>query len=177
MNDIETPRLLIRLLDAEALAATVARDHPRLEALLGLSVPDVWFEEAWVAAMRLDQLRADPLFLPWSIRAISLRSTGEIVGAINCHNRPMEFVALGERSLAVELGYSIYEPWRRRGIAHETIRALTGWAATQGVASLVLSIAPGNAASVGLAQKLGAIRIGSHIDEIDGPEDVYFARF
>lgn len=177
MIDIETPRLVIRLLDAEALAATVANDHARLEALLGLSVPEVWFEEAWVAALRLEQLRADPDFLPWSIRAISLRDSGEIVGAINCHNRPMEFVAFGETSVAIELGYSVYEPWRRRGIAQESIRALTAWAATQNVASMVLSISPANLASIALARKLGAVKVGSHVDEKDGPQDVYFARF
>lgn len=177
MSDIETGRLVLRLLSAEALAATVARDHALLEALLGLAVPEEWFEESWVAELRLEQVRADPAYLPWSIRAIALRATGEIVGAINCHNRPMEFVALGEKSIAVELGYSIYGPWQRRGIAIETIRALTAWAGGLGVQGMVLSISPENEASLALARKLGAIKIGSHIDEKDGPEDVYFARF
>ena len=37
----------------------------------------------------------------------------------------------------------------------------------------MLSIAPDNQASLGLARKLGARRIGEHVDEIDGPEDIF----
>ena len=175
MSDIETGRLVLRLLPEAALAATVAQNHAHLEALLGLGVPDVWFEEDWVAQLRLDQLRADPAFGPWSIRAIALKETGEILGSLNCHHLPMQFTALGETRLAVEIGYTIFAPWRRHGFGHEAVRGFAAWAKDRGVDGLVLSVAPGNHESLALAQKLGAIKIGSQIDETDGPEDVFLA--
>lgn len=176
MSDIETGRLILRLLPEDALAATLAHDHARLEGLLGLAVPEVWFEEAWIAGLRLDQLRADPAFGPWSLRAMALKDTGEIIGSINCHHQPMPFAAQGETRLAIEIGYTIFAPWRQRGYGHEAVTAFAAWANRKGVESLVLSIAPANRASLALAQKLGAIKIGSQIDEKDGPEDIFLAR-
>jgi RimJ/RimL family protein N-acetyltransferase len=176
VSDIETGRLILRLLPEAALAATTVQDHARLEALLGLTVPEVWFEDAWVAQMRLDQLRADPAFAPWSIRAIALKETGEVMGSINCHHQPMLFTANGETRMAVEIGYDIFAPWQRQGFGHEAICAFAAWAkGSYGVEGLVLSISPENRPSLALAQKLGATKIGSHIDEKDGPEDIFLA--
>ncbi len=176
MSDIETGRLILRLLPEAALAATVAQDHARLEALLGLSVPDIWFEDTRVAQLRLDQLRADSGFGPWSIRAIALKESGEILGTLNCHHLPMQFVAHDEQFLAVEIGYTIFAPWRQRGYGHEAVTGFAAWANCKGVNGLVLSIAPANRPSLALAQKLGASKIGSQIDEKDGPEDIFLAR-
>jgi RimJ/RimL family protein N-acetyltransferase len=55
------------------------------------------------------------------------------------------------------------------------VRGFSAWANAQGVEGLVLSIAPGNHASLALALKLGAEKIGSQIDEKDGPEDIFLA--
>jgi ribosomal-protein-alanine N-acetyltransferase len=175
VSDIETGRLILRLLPEAALAASAVQDHTRLEALLGLAVPEVWFEDAWVAQMRLDQLRTDPAFGSWSIRAIALKETGEIMGSINCHHLPMLFAANGETRLAIEIGYAIFAPWQRRGFGHEAVCGFAAWANGQGVEGLVLSISPENRPSLALAQKLGATKIGSHIDEKDGPEDIFLA--
>ena len=41
-----------------------------------------------------------------------------------------------------------------------------------GVTRFVLSIRPDNTASQALAAGLGFVRIGSHIDEVDGLEDI-----
>ena len=174
MSDIETTRLVLRLVPLAGLAATVAKDLDACRAIIG-DVPPEWFDDDWVADMRLQQWKGDPGYAPWSIRAIALKQTGQIVGYMNCHNKPMSFVYDGTTSLAIELGYDIFAAFRRRGFAYEAIRGFTAWARTQGVARIVLSIAPGNEASRALAMKLGAIRIGSQIDEKDGPEDVYLA--
>jgi RimJ/RimL family protein N-acetyltransferase len=93
---------------------------------------------------------------------------------MNCHHKPMPFVHNGKESLATELGYTIFEPWRRRGVAFEAVTAFTTWAKTQGLESVILSIQPTNIASLALAQKLRAVQIGSQIDEKDGPEDIYY---
>ena len=88
-----------------------------------------------------------------------------------------KLVATGETLLAVEAGYTIFTDWRRRGYAGEMMTGFIAWAKSQGVAGLVLSIAPGNIASRALAARFGARQIGSQIDEIDGPEDIFFVRF
>ena len=113
---------------------------------------------------------------PWSVRAIASKETGDIVGNMNCHHKPMPFALDGNEFLAVEMGYTVFEPWRRQGIAFEAIRAFTAWAKTEGVAAIILSISPENNPSLALAKKLGAQKIGSQIDEKDGPEDIYLFR-
>jgi RimJ/RimL family protein N-acetyltransferase len=44
---------------------------------------------------------------------------------------------------------------------------------THGTTKFVLSIRPANAASQALAAGLGFGRIGSHIDEVDGLEEIF----
>ena len=57
--------------------------------------------------------------------------------------------------------------------AREAALALMQWARDDhGITSFVVSIAPGNQASQALAAGLGFVRIGSHVDDVDGPEDV-----
>jgi RimJ/RimL family protein N-acetyltransferase len=72
------------------------------------------------------------------------------------------------------MGYTIFEAYRRQGIAFEAVSAFTAWAKTQGLEGVILSIQPGNAPSLALAVKFGATQIGSQIDERDGPEDIYY---
>ena len=173
MIHIETDRLILRLVPLAGLASTTAGNIKATQKLVGEKLPEEWFEESWVYKLRYDQWLADPTYAPWSIRAIASKETGEIVGNMNCHHKPMPFVLNGKESLATEIGYTIFESYRRQGIAYEAITAFTAWAKTQGLESVVLSIQPTNMASLALALKLGAIQIGSQIDEKDGPEDIY----
>ncbi len=175
MIDIETERLVLRLVPLAGLAATVAKDADAARRLIGEQLPDDWFAESWVAELRLKQWKDDPAYAPWSMRAIALKDSGQVIGAMNCHHQPMTFIHDGKSSLAVEMGYSIYAPWQRRGLAYEAIGGFTSWAAAEGVGHIVLSISPQNEASLALARKLGAIQIGSQIDETDGPEDILLA--
>jgi ribosomal-protein-alanine N-acetyltransferase len=93
---------------------------------------------------------------------------------MNCHHQPMPFLLNGKERLATEMGYTIFEAYRRQGIAYEAITAFIAWAKTQGLEGVILSIQPTNAPSLALALKFGAIQIGSQIDERDGPEDIYY---
>lgn len=172
VSDIETRRLTLRLVPIEGLEATVAHDRAGLERLLGVSVPDIWFEEDWLAKMRLEQWRENAEYGPWSIRAVVERDTGALVGKLNCHREPMQFVYAEEAKPAVELGYEIYEAWWRKGFGFEAVSGFFDWAKARGVGRFVLSVSPDNAASNALARKLGASKIGAQIDEKDGPEDV-----
>lgn len=173
--EIETDRLILRLVPLAGLAATAAKDMDSCRRIIGAGVTEEWLEEAWVAALRLKQRIENPAFGPWSIRAIGLKETGEVIGNINCHHMPMPFQLGDETSLAVEIGYTIFAPWRRRGFAAEAIGGFCGWATSVGVEAIILSIAPGNAASRGLAEKLGAAQIGTNIDAVNGPQDIFYA--
>jgi [ribosomal protein S5]-alanine N-acetyltransferase len=171
--DIETDRLVLRLVPLAALASTAAEMVAVTQGLIGEKLPREWFKESWIFKTRYDQWVADPAFAPWSIRAIALKNTGQIVGSMNCHHKPMPFTLNGKTCLGVEMGYSIFESWHRQGIAFEAVTGFLKWAKTQDLESVVLSIQPTNAASLALAKKLGAVQIGSQVDEKDGPEEIY----
>ncbi|WP_421694852.1 GNAT family N-acetyltransferase [Aestuariivirga sp.] len=176
MTDIETSRLTLRTVPMAGLAATAAGDIEACRKLISPSLPEDWFEHSWVADLRLSQWKKDPAYGPWSIRAILLKDTGQVIGSINCHDMPHDICHGGETGLAIELGYTIFEPRRRQGLAFEAVRGLAEFARSQGVTWVQLSISPGNLPSQAMAQKMGAERIGSHMDEIDGPEDEYLVR-
>lgn len=79
---------------------------------------------------------------------------------------------------AVEFGYSVYAPFRRQGYAREACAALMQWAFEQHqVKRFVVTIQPNNIASVRLAETFGFRRIGSHVDEVDGLEDIYLLEY
>ena len=78
------------------------------------------------------------------------------------------------RVSGVELGYTVFEPDRRRGYASEACRGMMDWAArNHGVTRFVVSIGLGNVASLAMAKRLGFLRVGSCTDLVDGPEDVF----
>ena len=154
MNDIETERLILRLVPLAGLAATAAGDLAACQRLIGARLTADWFTESWVAALRLDQWKQDPDYAPWSIRAIALKATGDIVGHINAHDKPQPLEHRGEVAPFIEFGYSVFPAWRRRGLAHEAIEGLCAYAAHHGVRFVRLSIAPDNVPSLALAAKL-----------------------
>ena len=75
---------------------------------------------------------------------------------------------------AVEIGYTIFEPWRGRGYATEAARALMEWArAEHGIRRFIASVAPGNAPSLAIVRRLGFEQTGEQWDEEDGLELVW----
>jgi RimJ/RimL family protein N-acetyltransferase len=171
-DDIVTRRLVLRLLSPEALEATAAGRIDDAARLLDLELRADWFDVASLADLRLRQLPKCPDYLAWSIRAITLRGTHEAVGYVNFHNLP-QWHEMAQRDACAEFGYTIFTPHRRQGYAEETVRALMHWGRERGARHFIFSVSPDNAASQGLAAKLGARKIGMQIDEEDGPEDVF----
>lgn len=170
-DDILTSRLLLRLIPQNALEATEAERIDEAAGLLDLKLSADWAEIAPLARRRLAQLAEEPDYRPWAIRAIALRETGEAVGYVNFHGCPARH-DMAEREACAEFGYTIFAKYRRQGYVEEAVQALMGWAKQRGARHFIFSIAPDNAASQGLAAKLGARKIGVQIDEEDGPEDV-----
>jgi RimJ/RimL family protein N-acetyltransferase len=170
---IHSKRLDLILLTPAFIRAVLAHDMTTAEQLLGAKLPMDWTDCERLLILRLNQLEADPSLQPWLLRAMVRRTDRTMVGRISFHEAPdpehYREIAPG----AAEIGFEVFEPFRRQGYAHEASRALMQWANCEHrVSRFVVTIAPDNAASQALAAKLGFVRIGSHIDEIDGPEDI-----
>jgi ribosomal-protein-alanine N-acetyltransferase len=159
-----TPPFLRFALDDDLAAAA---------RILGLSLPESLADLRDLFALRLHQLEAEPALQPWLLRAMALREKRMMIGHIGFHTAPgAEYL----RSLVpggVEFGFTVFSPFRRQGYAREASRALMHWAHQyHGTTRFVLSIRPDNIASQALAASLRFVRIGSHIDEVDGLEDI-----
>jgi RimJ/RimL family protein N-acetyltransferase len=89
-----------------------------------------------------------------------------MIGRIGFHGAP----ALIGRA---ELGYTVYQLWRRQGFATEGVQAMVSWAAAQGCASVYVSIAPDNQASLALAKRFSFRQVGVQEAEFDCTELVF----
>jgi RimJ/RimL family protein N-acetyltransferase len=69
--------------------------------------------------------------------------------------------------------------FRRQGYAQEACEALLmKWAYEERqVTRFVVTTRPNNTPSIRLAEHFGFRRIGSHIDEVDGLEDIYLLEY
>jgi RimJ/RimL family protein N-acetyltransferase len=112
---------------------------------------------------RRDQLKRDPERYPWSLRAIVRRRDRRMIGFVNFHGPP------GSNDLgaedAVELGWSVFAPERRKGYATETAIALMDWATrVHGITRFISATTPDNAASLRVHEKLGFAKTGEIVD-------------
>jgi RimJ/RimL family protein N-acetyltransferase len=160
---IETERLRLVLLPLPALDALAGHDPETASTVMGLPVGTLRPGHPRIWAMRAAQIRADASVAPWLVRLMVERATGDVVGDVGLHDAPIDGM--------VEIGYSVRPEHRRRGIAIEAAAGLLSWAATKpGVTTFRASIAPDNAASLGLARRLGFVEVGEQWDDEDGLE-------
>ena len=145
------------------------------ERQIGISLPTWWpGEHERLLSLRLSQLEADPALEDWLVRAMALRSERIMIGHIGFHTGPAPEYLEPYSPGGVEIGFTVYPSYRRCGYAREACVALLQWAAfEQGVDKFVMTIQPSNVPSLALAASLGFVRIGSHIDEVDGVEDIF----
>lgn len=165
---IETPRLELHPLTPLIVARLVAGDHPGAQELAPAYTitRETFADDAGVLAMRHEQLRADPSEAPWLLRVAVLRGTRQVIGRIGFHSRP-------SADGTVEVGYSVAAAYRRQGYATEMVRGLLDWGISHGAKRCLASVRPDNAASLATISRLGFVRIGEQIDEIDGLEWVH----
>ena len=169
---IQSRRLDLLPLSPATIRAALAGDRRGMGQVLGVSVPASWEVRREFLELQLRKLEANSALHPWLARGISLRDEGLLIGDIGFHDEPAAPSASAPKS--VEFGYSIIESHRRRGFAREAAEALMQWACAQhGVHRFLLSISPENQPSRALAAKLGFQKVGSKIDEQDGPEDIF----
>ena len=165
-------RLELVPLSLGAIEALVAGRRDEAASLAGVAIPEDWPNEhdARFLRLRATQIRKDPAWEQWLVRAIALREPGRpMIGHAGFHGPP------GINSLraedAVEIGYTVYEEFRGRGYATEAVRALLAWAeAEHGIRRFLASVAPDNVPSLALVRRLGFVEVGSHWDEEDGKE-------
>ena len=156
------------------LRAVLAGDHREAGRLLGIATPEDCQIPRDAIKLRLSELEANPALQPWLLKAISLREQSLFVGHIGFHMEPGADYLAALSPGGVEFGLGVLEPWRQQGIAVEASEALMRWAReVHHVKRFVLCISPENRPSLAVAAKLGFRQIGSHVDEWDGPEDIF----
>lgn len=175
---LTSARLDLILLSPEVLRLSIEHNTTALAQILQLSVPPQWYEAQDLLRIRLQQMMRDPTYQSWSLRAISLKDRRVMVGYINCHSKPGADYLKPFSSYGVEFGYTIFPQHRRQGYAREACLVLMKWAyENHHVSEFVVSIAPDNVPSRRLAESLGFIQVGSHTDEVDGPEDIFSLQY
>ena len=173
-DPIVSERLRLISMTPAFLRASLQGRLNEAEEELRLSLPAGWpGDAADVLSLRLAQLESKPVLQPWLLRAMVLREANNTIGHIGFHTAPGASYLEPYSPGGVEFGFTVYSPFHRQGYAREASLALMHWArSTHGVQKFVLTISPDNIPSQALAAQLGFIRIGSHVDEIDGLEDV-----
>lgn len=156
------------------LRACLREDKKKTEALIGLKVSQDWFEEKDLIRLRMKDYRTDNKYISWGLHAVGLRKSKEMVGFIGFHTRPNPDYLHSIAPNSIEIGYTIFLPFRRLGFAEEAIGGMLNWAVKQHpLESFIASVSPTNLPSTALVKKLGFQKIGEQIDEVDGLEFVY----
>lgn len=164
---VSTPRLDLHPVPLPMIDALLAGDLDTARAWAPYAISAETFAgDTYVLALRQVQLRADPAELPWLYRAAVLRATSEVVARCGFHAPP-------DADGTVELGYRVQPAWRRQGLATELATGLLAWAHAQGARRCVASTTPDNVASQAVIARLGFVRTGEQMDEVDGLEWVY----
>jgi [ribosomal protein S5]-alanine N-acetyltransferase len=154
-DSIETERLNLKSMSSHFLNLCFQRDKNGAQSCLNVPIAKEWWIEGPLMELRLAQLAQNPTLAPWLLRAIVRRSDNTMVGHFNGHGRPGMDHLKPYASNGIEIGYTIYEPFRRQGYASEAIMGFAQWAVKKnGPISIVLSIGLNNFASLDLAEKL-----------------------
>jgi RimJ/RimL family protein N-acetyltransferase len=131
---------------------------------VGVGYPAGWpAEDRHVLGLRSRQI-SEGVDHRWLLRAVVTRAQPTMVGRIGFHGPP-------DADGVVEIGYRIGADHRRRGFGFECAQRLIESAERlTHVSAVRASIAPDNAPSLRIAERLGFRRIGEQVDEIDGLE-------
>lgn len=174
LDDIITPRLILRLMDHPTISACLDGDLEKAGLLLHATIPQEMLEHLSGLRYGEVQSKADPGYQPWSARAIIIPDENVMVGLIRFHSSPNPKYLQPYVTDAVELGYRIFAHYRRMGLATEAIRGMMNWARLNfNVHRFVASVSPLNEASLKLLEHFDPVKIGEAFDEVDGMENIY----
>jgi len=169
---VTSERLELVSMSPQFIEALLAGRRDEAVAEGGFTFPESWPDahDRGFLNFRLRQMRERPENQEWYVYAVVLPE-GErpMIGHAGFHGPPGANAV--KAADALEVGYSVFEPYRRRGYATEVVRALIGWASREhGIRRFIASISPDNEASLALAKRLGFKQTGQHWDEEDGEE-------
>jgi ribosomal-protein-alanine N-acetyltransferase len=155
----------------EFLEALVEGDRGRAAKALDVELPEVFPPKEGMRffALRLRQMREDERFQEWCPHAVVL--DGRMIGHAGYHGPPG--VNAKKSPDAIEIGYTIDEPWRGHGYATAAAAELLRRAEERGIKHYVACTAPDNEPSLAIIRKLGFEQTGEAIDEEDGLELVF----
>jgi len=172
IGPVESERLELVSMSPEFIEALLAGRRDDAAAEGGFTFPESWPDshDAGFLALRLRQMRERPEIQEWFVYAIVLpEGDRPMIGHAGFHGPPG--VNAVKAPDAVEVGYMIFEPYRRRGYAKEVVQTMLAWASrAHGIRRFIASISPGNEPSLALVRRLGFQEIGRHWDEEDGEE-------
>jgi RimJ/RimL family protein N-acetyltransferase len=159
---LETPRLLLLSLTADAIDALLTGDAARLGTLIDARFPQPLrpppLTEEVLPLVR-DRLRADPSQDGWWTWLVVRKDTNHAVGSAGFGGGP-------DSEGAVMLGYATYPTAERHGFATEAAGALVRWALSQPrVARVCASLPPDNSPAIRVAEKLGMRMLGTVWEE------------
>lgn len=173
-HEIATRRLRLVTLGPPVLRALLSGRTGAAAERLAARLPESWGDLEPVFRERLEQLERAPDDEAWLTRAIVLDAERRVVGVTGFHGRPGSAWLREVAPDGVELGYTVFAGDRRRGFATEAAGGLVAWAIREHrVPAFVLSIAPDNVASLGVAEKLGFAHTGEWVHPERGRELVY----
>jgi ribosomal-protein-alanine N-acetyltransferase len=169
---IVSERLELVSMSPEFVDAFLNDRRGEAEGAAGLRLPEGWPDphDRRFLETRLRQMRERPEIQEWLVYAIVLpEAKRPMIGHVGFHGPPGKNAL--EAADALEVGYTIFEPYRRRGYAAEVVRTLIEWALQKhGIRRFIASISPENEPSLALARGLGFKEIGRHWDDEDGDE-------
>jgi [ribosomal protein S5]-alanine N-acetyltransferase len=161
---VSTARLDLVSVGLDFITASLEGRSLEAEVIAGVNLPEGWAREhQFVLSLRRHLIEENEAAVPWLLRLVVLRETGQYVGYINFHEAPAE-------EASVEIGYEIEPDHRRRGYAEEAAVAMIRWASERGIQRIRASVRPDNEPSLAMVRKLGFTKTGEQWDERDGLE-------
>lgn len=165
LSMIKTPRLTLLPFTEDHYQAIFKEDYERLASLLQVKPMKTWteFEGAREAIHALHgfyhSLMGD---LSWGSYFIIHTQQSELIGTCGFKGKP------GEDN-AVEIGYEINPRYQGQGFATEAARALTGFAFSRQIGTVLAHTLPNENPSTGVLKKCGFAFVKEVIDPDDGP--------
>lgn len=167
---IETERLRLELLRPAALEALRVNDFDGAARAQGFTFSDEFMATVndVFLTRQIEGLRRRSSTPGWFARAIVRRDDERLIGHCGFHGTPED---VGR----AEVGYIVFEPYRRQGFASEAVQGLLEWAKGQGTRLVFASVSRANQPSLAVVAKLG-FRQSDGVTPSDGGDELEFRR-
>jgi [ribosomal protein S5]-alanine N-acetyltransferase len=154
MNDslhITTQRLELLPCFLEVAQAVITKNKFKVERLLGVRVPDNWYESEVldIFPMYTQVLIDDPSQLGWGVWLMIHIADSTLIGDLG-------FIGKPDHTGTVEMGYEVLSAYDQQGFAFEAVEALVNFAFTQPELKRIIAHSPNDhVASIRILEKLG----------------------